>query len=238
MSVLAPIPSGLDFERLVRDFWHQGRRPDGAPPEPMTPARARLEATLQTELYWDPRWDELYGVHDGHVGRLIPRGLMIGTWTVRQHDDEGVEVCRWRNHRLIVTAGKNALASYLAQGSPTGPFMRYLSTGTGTATPNVSDTALGGGSGNPVTEIPSQNATDRLTGTASSSTNVYQVQGTTPAGRYSGQTIAEAGMHNALAAQTTAGTPSGTMYDRSLLSPVATMGSQDTLQLTFQITFT
>ncbi len=233
------VPQDLSLEQLASRYWHQGHREEGEPPRPMTPSQDRLERVLQTEIYWDPRWDELYGVHDGHVGARIPRGLMVGTWQIVQRNGRGDEVCRWRNHRIITTAGKTALAAYLASASPSStPFMKFLSTGTGSAAPAVGDTALGGGSGNPVTELASAAGSNRLTGTASSATNVYQQQGTTAAGLYSGQTLAEAGMHDAVGIQTVVDTPVGTMYDRSLLSPTAVMGSSDTLQLTFQITFT
>ena len=233
------IPSGLTYEQLVEDYWHQGHRQPDEAPRPLTPEQDRLEQLLQTELYWDPRWDELYGVHDDHVGVLVPKGLMVGTWQIRHFNDRGDELTRWRNHRIITTAGKTALAAYLASASPsTVPFMKYLSTGTSATAPAAGDTALGGGTGNPITELASGTGSNRITGTASSSTNTYQQQATTAAGRYSGQTLQEAGMHDVAAIQSVAGTPSGVMYDRSLLSPTATMGASDTLQLTFQITIT
>lgn len=238
MSAIA-VPCDLSFDELTRRFWNQGDRLADEAPRPMTDKARAFEAQLQTDLYFDPRWDELYGCHDGHVGSLIPSGLMVGTWQIQSFNSRGEQSCRWRSHRIITTAGKTAIAAYLSVASPTStPFMRFLSSGTGTATAAIGDTALGGGAGNPITEIATAASSQRITGTGSNSTNVLQQQATTASGRYSGQTIAEAGMHDAVGIQTVAGTPVGVMYDRALLSPSATLGALDTLQLTFQITFT
>lgn len=235
-TIVGAVPRDLSFEALT-GLWHNGVLVDGEPARPLTAAEDALEQDLQTDVFWRPEWEERYGVWGHVIGHQVPRGLMIGSWQVVARNGRGEVTCRWRSAKIITTAGKTAVANYLATASPAvTPFFKYLGTGTSNTAPAVGDVAMGG-SGATNTEVPSAASSQRLLGTASNSTNVYQVQGTTATSVYSGQTIQEAGMFNSATAQTTNGVTQGTMYDRSLLSPSAVMASTDTLQMTFQITF-
>jgi hypothetical protein len=115
---------------------------------------------------------------------------------------------------VVVTAGKNYLATWLAASSQAGYFMQYLGVGTGTTAANASDTAL-------QTELST-----RVAGTLSSSTNVWQNQATFGAGVDTGA-ITEAGIFTA--------SSSGTMLARQVFS-VINKGAGDSLQITWQIT--
>lgn len=117
---------------------------------------------------------------------------------------------------LVVTAGKNFTASWLAASpsSISDQFMKYLAIGTGTTAPAAGDTAL-------ETEVGT-----RVAGTISSSTNVWQHQGTFDAGNGTGA-ITEAGLFNA--------SSGGTMLARQTFSAI-NKASGDSLQLTWQIT--
>jgi hypothetical protein len=231
------ISPNLTYEDLTA-IWH-----NGITTEPgqgvMTPTQARLEETFQTELFFDKDWERNYGVWGERIGERLPSGLMVGSWDIRRfRDDE--ETGRWRSAKIITTAGKNALAAWLAASSQSSAFSKFLGIGTSSTAAAVGDTALGGGTGNPITEVMFATGSNRGTGTASSASNVYQVTATSTAGQINGgttATIAEAGMFSVVGIQTVAGTPNGTMYDRTVLGSTAVITSADTLQLTFQITF-
>lgn len=116
---------------------------------------------------------------------------------------------------VITTAGKNALAAWLAQATQSDYFMKYLAIGTGTNAAQVSDTTL-------QTEIGS-----RAIGTISNSTNVWQTQGTFGPGVATGA-ITEAGIFNAAS--------SGSMLARQVFG-VINKDAGDSLQVTWQVTF-
>ena len=116
---------------------------------------------------------------------------------------------------LIVTVGKTFLATWLAAGSQSNAFMPGTAIGTGTNAPTTGDTTL-------------QTEVARVSNTASSSTNVFQTVATFNPGVGTGA-ITEAGMLSSSVS-------GGTMFARQVFS-VVNKGSADTLQITWQITF-
>jgi hypothetical protein len=117
-------------------------------------------------------------------------------------------------HNLVVTVGKNALASWLAAASHADYFMQYVGLGTGTDVPASGDTDL-------QTTLP-----DRVAGTVTSSTNVIQNVSVFGPGSNTGA-ITEAGLFSA--------SSGGTMFARQVFA-VKTKGASDSLQVTWQIT--
>ena len=115
---------------------------------------------------------------------------------------------------VIVTSGKNFLATWLAQASQAGYFMQYLAIGTGTNAAQASDVAL-------QTEIGT-----RIAGVLTDSNNIWQNQATFPAGNGTGA-ITEAGIFSAVT--------SGTMFARQVFA-VLNKAAGDSLQLTWSIT--
>jgi len=115
---------------------------------------------------------------------------------------------------VIVTVGKTYLATWLTAASQSGFFMQYLALGTGTNSASASDTTL-------QTELST-----RVAGTLSSSTNVWQNQGTFGAGVNTGA-ITEAGIFSA--------SSSGTMLARQAFA-VINKAAGDSLQLTWSLT--
>lgn len=120
---------------------------------------------------------------------------------------------------LVVTVGKNFLATWLSTVSQSTVFMPYIGLGTGTNAPSLSDTSL-------QTEF-SGGGYSRGLGSVSSSMNVYQNMATFGPGNATGA-ITEAGLFTAVT--------SGTMFSRQTFS-VINKGSGDTLQVTWQLTF-
>ncbi len=121
---------------------------------------------------------------------------------------------KWENHNLVVTAGKNALATWLAASSQSTKFMPYVAIGSGTTSPQAVDTAL-------ETELA------RAAGTITSSTNVYQNVASFGAGTGTG-TIAEVGLLSA--------SSSGTMFARQTFT-ARPKDATDTLSVTWAVTF-
>lgn len=117
-------------------------------------------------------------------------------------------------HNLIVTSGKNYLASWLAAASQAGYFMQYIGLGEGTTSPVSTDTTL-------ETPLPT-----RVAGTITSSTNVWQNQTSFGAGVNTGS-ITEAGLFSAASG--------GTMLARQTFG-VITKGAADSITFTWQIT--
>lgn len=116
---------------------------------------------------------------------------------------------------LIVTAGKNFLATWLAATSQAEAFMKYVALGTGTNAPVAGDTGL-------QTELST-----RVTGTVTSSTNVLQNVASFGPGVDTGA-ITEAGLFSA--------STSGTLFARQTFA-VINKAAGDTLQVTWQVTF-
>lgn len=117
-------------------------------------------------------------------------------------------------NNLVVTVGKNFLASWLATSSQSTYFMPYVALGTGVTAASAGDTAL-------QTELAT-----RVAGTITSSTNVYQNIASFGPGVDTGA-ITEAGLFTASSA--------GTMFARQVFS-VINKGAGDTLQVTWQVT--
>lgn len=115
---------------------------------------------------------------------------------------------------VVVTVGKNYLASWLAAASQAGYFMQYIGLGEGTTAAQSSDTAL-------ETELSL-----RVAGNVTSSTNVWQNQATFGAGVDTGA-ITESGLFSA--------SSGGTMLARQVF-PVVNKLAGDTIVFTWQIT--
>lgn len=115
---------------------------------------------------------------------------------------------------VVVTVGKDYLAAWLMAASQAGYFMQYLALGTGTNAAVVGDTTL-------QTELST-----RVAGALTSSTNVWQNQGTFGAGVDTGA-ITEAGIFSA--------SSGGTMLARQVF-PVINKAAGDSLQVTWQVT--
>jgi hypothetical protein len=123
------------------------------------------------------------------------------------------------NPNLVVTVGKNALATWLAASTQSTPFMSYIALGTGTTAPSAGDTALqtefaGGGY-------------SRVQGTLSSSTNTLSCTSVFDPGNGTGA-ITEAGLFSA--------STTGTMFARQTFSAY-NKASGDTLTITWTLTF-
>ena len=116
---------------------------------------------------------------------------------------------------LIVTVGKNFLATWLIQATQADYFMKYLAIGTGTNAAQASDTAL-------QTEVGS-----RVVGVLTNPSGaIWQSQGTFGAGVGTGA-ITEAGILSAAVA--------GTLLARQVFGAI-NKAAGDSLQITWQIT--
>jgi hypothetical protein len=140
---------------------------------------------------------------------------VTGHISLRLFGPDGVLKDSREVRNVVVTVGKNYLALWLTQATQSDYFMRYLALGTGTTAASASDTAL-------ETELAT-----RVAGTLSSSTNVWQNQATFGPGVDTGA-ITEAGIFDLSAA--------GTLFARQVF-PVVNKGAGDSLQLTWQVTF-
>ena len=138
-----------------------------------------------------------------------------GHINVKLYDKSGKLKSEVDKHNVIVTAGKNFLAAWLAATSQALPFMNYMSLGTGTTAAGASDTTL-------ETELPT-----RVAGTISSSTATWTNQATFGAGVDTGA-ITEAGLFSATAA--------GTMFARQTFA-VQNKLAGDTIVFTWNVTF-
>lgn len=141
-----------------------------------------------------------------------------GSVNVRLIGPDGKVKQEHTKHNLIVTVGKNYLATWLAAASQAGEFMSYIALGTGSTSPTSGDTALqtefvGGGY-------------SRVQGTLSSSTNVWQNQATFNPGNGTGA-ITEAGLFSA--------SSTGTMFARQTFSAY-NKAAGDTLIVTWTVT--
>lgn len=118
-------------------------------------------------------------------------------------------------NNVVVTVGKNYLATWLTAATQADYFMRYIGLGTGTNAANASDTTL-------QTELSS-----RVAGTLTPSSNVWQNVASFGPGVDTGA-ITESGIFSASSA--------GTMFARQTFA-VINKGAGDSLQVTWQITF-
>lgn len=118
-------------------------------------------------------------------------------------------------NNVVVTVGKNFLATWLTAASQAGFFMQYIGLGTGTNAANASDTTL-------QTELST-----RVAGTLTPSANVWQNIASFGPGVNTGA-VTESGIFSASSA--------GTMFARQTFA-VINKGAGDSLQVTWQVTF-
>lgn len=119
-------------------------------------------------------------------------------------------------NNLVVTAGKNHIASTLSSSPPTA--MSHMAVGTGSTAPAAGDTALGA-------EIATTGRQALTSRTAS--LNVVTYVGNWAAGQATNAAIAEAGIFNA--------SSGGTMLARATFTAI-NKGASDTLQITWTVT--
>ena len=116
---------------------------------------------------------------------------------------------------VVVTVGKNYLATWLTAATQAGYFMQYIGLGTGTNAANASDTTL-------QTELATRSA-----GTLTPTSNVWQNIASFGPGVNTGA-ITESGIFSA--------SSGGTMFARQTFA-VINKGAGDSLQVTWEITF-
>jgi hypothetical protein len=137
---------------------------------------------------------------------------MKGELTVVVRAEDGTIKQEFNVPNLVVTVGKNYIASRMASNSAT--VMSHMAIGTGTGTPIVGDTTLGIEAG-------------RVTVSSfSASTNTVTATATFPAGTGTGA-ITEAGILN--------GSSTGTLLCRTTF-PVVNKASSDSIAITWVIT--
>jgi hypothetical protein len=138
---------------------------------------------------------------------------IIGHINLKLYDENGLLKEERDLHNLVVTAGKNALAAWLASATQADYFMKYIALGTGVTAPVSTDTTL-----------QSELAT-RVVGNITSSTNIWQNQATFGAGVNTGA-LTEAGLFSA--------SSGGTMFARQVF-PVVNKASGDSIVFTWQV---
>ena len=137
---------------------------------------------------------------------------MKGELTVVVRAEDGTIKQEFNVPNLVVTVGKNYIASRMASNSAT--VMSHMAIGTGTATPGASDTTLGTEAGR-VTLASGSNSANAITYTA-----------TFPAGTGTGA-ITEAAVLNAASV--------GTMLCRTTF-PVVNKAAGDSIAITWVVT--
>lgn len=118
-------------------------------------------------------------------------------------------------NNVVVTVGKNFLATWLTQSTQADYFMRHIALGTGTNAATAADTAL---------QIESAT---RVAGTLTPSGNIWQNVALFGPGVNTGA-ITEAGIFSASVA--------GTLFARQVFA-VINKAAGDSLQVTWQVTF-
>jgi len=147
--------------------------------------------------------------------QTIAEGIKAtGMVRVVRTNEHGVIVEERNVKNLVVTTGKNYIASKMVATTNSPVSMTHMGIGTGTATPAIGDTALSG-----------QTARAALTGSAVSG-NAITYTATFNPGVGDGA-ITEAGIFNA--------STSGTMLCRTTF-PVVNKGSGDTITITWVVT--
>lgn len=144
---------------------------------------------------------------------------LTGSVKVQLFDKDGNLKQSHEDHNLIVTAGKNYLASWLQAASQAGPFMSYIALGTGTTAPASGDTAL-------QTELAG-GGYSRVQGTLTNSTNTWTNTATFSPGNGTAA-ITEAGLFTA--------SSSGTMFARQTFSAY-NKAAGDTMVIAWTVTF-
>lgn len=145
----------------------------------------------------------------------LNEGLKVtGRIKLELFDESGNLKDKREINNLVVTAGKNYLAAWLAAASQAGYFMQYIGLGEGTTPAQSTDTDL---------ETP---LASRVAGAITSSTNVWQNIASFGPGVNTG-TITEAGLFSVAAA--------GTVFARQVFGAV-TKSAGDSFSVTWQIT--
>lgn len=139
---------------------------------------------------------------------------VTGHIDLKLYDENGQLKDQREVKNLVVTAGKNYLATWLTAATQSDYFMRYVALGIGTNPAAIGDTVL-----------QSELAT-RVAGVLTSSLNVWQNIASFGPGVDTGA-ITEAGLFSA--------STSGTLFARQVFS-VINKAAGDTLQITWQIT--
>lgn len=136
---------------------------------------------------------------------------------------DGEVVLTRENHNIITTAGKNALAALLNSASAGTSIVSHMGFGTGSTTPAIGDTTL-------TTELTiGTNGYARVAVARSVASNVITYTATLT-GITATTTIQEVGLFNQAAT-------GGTLFAHYLTGAVALSSSSDSLQITWQITF-
>jgi len=141
---------------------------------------------------------------------------LTGYINIKLYDSEGVLKQEVDKQNLVVTIGKQYLASWLTAATQSTEFMSYIGLGTGMTAPTIGDTNL-------QTPLPT-----RVQGTLTTpgSTNIWQNVASFGPGVDTGA-ITEAGLFSTLTL--------GTMFARQVFG-VVNKGSGDTLVLTWMVT--
>lgn len=142
---------------------------------------------------------------------LIEGLKMKGELTIVVRDESGLVKNSIHVPNLVVTAGKNFIASRIV--GTASPIMSHMAIGTGTATPAAGDTTLGTEAG-------------RVSTTGTASTNQVTFTSTFPAGTGTGA-ITEAGVFNAASL--------GTLLCRTTF-PVVNKAAGDSIAITWVVT--
>jgi hypothetical protein len=142
---------------------------------------------------------------------LIEGLKMKGELTIVVRDESGLVKNSIHVPNLVVTAGKNFIASRIV--GTASPIMSHMAIGTGTATPAAGDTTLGTEAG-------------RVTTTGTASTNQVTFTSTFPAGTGTGA-ITEAGVFNQASL--------GTLLCRTTF-PVVNKAAGDSIAITWVVT--
>jgi hypothetical protein len=137
-----------------------------------------------------------------------------GKVQIQRFNASGILVEEHNVSNLVVTSGKNYIASKMVATTNTPASMTHMGIGTGTGTPGASDTTLG-----------TQTGRVSLSG-STVSTNTITYTATFPAGTGDGA-ITEAGVFNA--------STGGTMLCRTTF-PVVNKASGDTIAITWVVT--
>lgn len=123
---------------------------------------------------------------------------------------------------VITNVGKNALAALLNSANPGTSLVTHMGFGTSTTAVAAADTALG-------TELSGNGYARTAVSRSNPSSNVIQYVATLT-GLTASVTVQEAGLFNAVTG--------GTLFAHQLTGPVNLAQASDSLQITWQVTFT
>lgn len=153
-------------------------------------------------------------------------GLFVGYGELRAivlHADGTATDYGLLGRKLVTSAGVNYIAADFAGGASDIADFKFHGFGTGTGSESTANTTLG-------TELTTEYATNstRPTGSQSASTNVYTTVATLSPDSGGTLAITEHGLFSAAS--------SGTLWDRTVFSPVNLVATADSLQATYTLT--